>query len=85
MCAKKYEYEIHIGEVFDMETNSKKPKQKMIITKEQFYIIEAFANRKIDADLNTIYKLNDCEFRVFPHFDFNSNNENCITKKIKNI
>jgi hypothetical protein len=60
-------YEIHIGEVFDLSTNSKKPKQILIITEEQLAVIEEFADQRKDAELNTIYKLNECEFRIFPH------------------
>lgn len=62
-------YEIHIGEIFDLTTNAKKPKQTLIITQDQLAVIEQFAYKRKDAELNTIYKLNDCEFRIFPHFD----------------
>ncbi len=65
-------YEIHIGEIFDSTTNSKKPKQIMIITQEQLAIIEHFADQIKDAELNTIYRLNDCEFRILPHFESGS-------------
>lgn len=63
-------YEIHIGEIFDLTTNSKKPKQTLIITQDQLAVIEQFADQRKDAELNTIYKLNECEFRIYPHFDF---------------
>lgn len=62
-------YEIYIGEIFDLTTNSKRPKQKLIITEEQKAVIELFASQRKDADLNTIYKLNECEFCIYPHFD----------------
>lgn len=62
-------HEIHIGEVFDTETNSNKPKQVLIITDEQLAIIERFAHTKKDAELNTIYVINDCVFRIYPHFE----------------
>ena len=62
-------YEIHIGEIFDLTTNSKKPKQTIIITQDQMVVIEQFASQRKDAGLNTIYKLNECEFRIYPHFN----------------
>lgn len=65
-------YEIHIGEIFDLTTNTKKPEQTIIITQDQMAVIEQFANQRKDAKLNTIYKLNECEFRVLLHFDFGS-------------
>lgn len=61
-------HEIHIWEVLDLETNSKRPKQTLIITDEQLSVIEQFASTRKDAELNTIYKLNDCEFKIYPHF-----------------
>lgn len=63
-------YEIHIGEIFDLATNSKRPERILIITEDQLTIIEQFANQRKDAELNIFYKLNECEFRIFPHFDF---------------
>ena len=63
-------YEIHIGEIFDLTTSSKKPKQTLIITQDQLAVIEQFSDQRKDAELNTIYKLNECEFRILPHFDF---------------
>lgn len=62
-------FEIHIGEVFDIKSNTKKPKQIIIITDEQRAVIEHFASQRKDEELNTIYKLNDCEFRIYPKFD----------------
>ncbi len=62
-------YEIHIGECFDLLSNTKKPKQVLIITREQLAIIEHFANQRKDEELKTIYKLNDFEFTIIPHFN----------------
>ena len=31
---------------------------------------EQFADTRKDEDLNTIYRLNQCEFKVMPHFSF---------------
>ena len=61
-------HEIQIGEVYDQETKSYKPKQTYIITDEQRYIIEMFADVKKDNELQPIYKINDCEFKLIPHF-----------------
>ena len=62
-------YEIHIGEIFDLETKSKKPKQVLIINDDQRAVIEQFATQRKDAELNTYYKLNECEFRIIPRID----------------
>ncbi len=64
-------YELHIGETFDLEKGEKCAKQIIQITEEQFAVIQQFAYTKKDADLNTIYKLNDCEFKVYPYFNLN--------------
>lgn len=61
-------YEIHIGETFNIDNASAKlPLKRIIITDEQFAILEAFASQRRDEHLNIIYKLNDCEFRIYPH------------------
>lgn len=67
----KYNYEIQIGEVFDLTTNKNKPKQTIYITDEQLRVIEIFANTKKDADLNTVYIINGCEFRIVPRLNLN--------------
>lgn len=64
------QYEIHIGNVYDLESKINKPKQTIIITKEQLMVIEQFAYTRKDEDLNTIYILNHCEFKVTPHLEF---------------
>ena len=66
-------FEIHIGKIYDLESKTEKPKQRIIITREQFTVIEQFADTRKDEDLNTIYKLNQCEFKVMPHFSFEDN------------
>ena len=63
-------FEIHIGNIYDSESKSEKPKLTMIITREQFVVIEQFADTRKDEDLNTVYRINQCEFKVVPHFDF---------------
>ena len=61
-------FEIQIGKVYDLESKTEKPKQTLIITGEQLAVIEQFADTRKDEDLNTIYRLNECEFKVLPHF-----------------
>ena len=68
-------YEIHIGEVIDLITGLSKPRQIFIITEEQFAIIEMFANQTKDFELNTIYKLNDCEFKLMPSIETGNSEE----------
>lgn len=64
-------YEIHIGEALNANNLIETiPLKKIIITQEQLAVIEMFASQRKDAELNTIYKLNECKFRIYPHFDF---------------
>ncbi len=63
-------YEIHIGSIYNIETGQTAPKQVMIISHEQFEVIKMFADQKKDSELKTIYKINNCEFTVYPHFEF---------------
>ena len=66
-------YEIHIGKALNAKNLSETiPLQKIIITQEQLAVIEMFASQRKDAELNTIYKLNECEFRILPHWDFST-------------
>ena len=63
-------YEIHIGEIFDLTTNTKRPKQILVVTQEQHDAIIHFADQRKDAELNTIYKLNECEFSIKPLYTY---------------
>ena len=63
-------YEIHIGKAINANNLNETIPLKKIITQEQLAVIEMFASQRKDAHLNTIYKLNECEFRIYPHFDF---------------
>jgi len=63
-------FEIHIGKIYDLESKTEKPERTMIITREQLAVIEQFADTRKDEYLNSIYKLNQCEFKVIPHFNF---------------
>ena len=66
-------YEIHIGKALNGNNLSETiPLRKIIITQEQLAVIEMFASLRKDAELNTIYKLNECEFRILPHWDFST-------------
>ena len=65
-------FAIHIGKVYDLESKTEKPKLTMIITREQFALIELFADTRKDEDLDIVYRLNKCEFKVIPYFDFDN-------------
>ena len=65
-------FAIHIGKIYDLESKTEKPKLTMIITREQLALIEQFADTRKDEDLNIIYRLNKCEFKVIPYFDFDN-------------
>lgn len=69
MQIMKQQYEIQIGEITELTSGIKTPKQIIVITRDQFEVIETFASTRKDEDLNTIYKLNDCEFKVLPKFN----------------
>jgi len=61
-------YEIHIGEVYDLNESKVVPKRKIIITEEQLSIIEELADIHKDEEMNKVYKINACYFRVVPNF-----------------
>ena len=63
-------YQIEIGEVYDIVEQAKVPKQKIIITQSQLAIIEMFANIERDEDLNCVYTLNSCRFKINPVINF---------------
>lgn len=60
-------YEIHIGRVYDPMDNSFKSEQVIIVNEDQLSILTHFANSRKDKHLNTVYKINECEFQVLPH------------------
>lgn len=62
-------YEIHIGTAFNMDTIMQDAKFKIIITQEQFFVIEQFADIELDAELKRTYIINKCRFTVQPHSD----------------
>lgn len=62
----KERWEIQIGQMFNILTNRVEIKQKIEISTEQFEIIKRFADTRKDEDLNPIYILNSCEFKVVP-------------------
>jgi len=68
-------HEIHVGEHIDISTGQNCPNHKFGITQEQYDILRIFANTRKDKYLNTVYKLNDVEFIVWPHFCFDSENK----------
>lgn len=63
------QYEIHIGEITEFPSMNVVPAQKIIISHDQFEVIKTFANTRKDKDLNTIYTLNDCDFKVLAVID----------------
>lgn len=63
-------WEIHIGQVMQLtEQGSREiPRQVLIINDEVKSFIENFADTRKDEHLNTIYKINACEFTLHPCF-----------------
>lgn len=57
-------YEIHIGSVIDGETFKSIPDQVIKITEDQFKIVEMFADLCKDENLTSIYKINNCKFKM---------------------
>ena len=64
-------YEIHIGRDYDLETKEHKPKHTLIISEDQLRIIKELADIRRDRDLNTIYIINEIEFKIIPVIEFN--------------
>lgn len=62
-------YQIHIGEVFDLEAKKPKPAQTIIITEDQKQLIDEFANTEKDENLHTIYIINAIKFKMYPFFE----------------
>ena len=62
-------FAIHICKIYDLESKTEKPKKTMIITSQQFALIEQFADTRKDEDLDIIYRLNQCGLKVIPYFD----------------
>ena len=63
----EFNYELHIGQKLCTETITWVPKQVLVITDDQREIIELFASRRKDADLNTVYAINNIDFTIHPH------------------
>lgn len=61
-------YEIQIGEVTDFESLQSRPKHTFIITESQFEVIRTFADVVKDEELNEVYVINKCRFKVVPIF-----------------
>lgn len=74
------EYEIQIGKMIDLATGKVIPSQTIIINRSQLELIEHFADTSKDESLNTIYKLNKCEFKVIPHLDFGKREDVIVYK-----
>ena len=51
-----------------MDAQKEDAKFKIVITREQFTVIEMFADIEQDEELNKVYILNKCRFKVHPHF-----------------
>jgi hypothetical protein len=64
---KTFDYKIEIGSVYDITEKKILPSKVILITSDQFEVIRMFANTKIDEYLNTIYKINNVEFKVVPN------------------
>jgi len=74
-------YEIYIGESRDLLGN-KSPRLVISITQEQYDIIKTFASTRKDENLNTIYKLNECEFYVHPQFYTEGDNDDSLKEDL---
>jgi hypothetical protein len=62
-------YEIQIGEVYDISLQKNRPKQTIHINEDQRRVIMIFASTRMDADVNTVYRLNDIEFKIIPLYE----------------
>lgn len=62
------EYKIIIEQGRSLPDNKEVPIQEIIITEDQKFVIEQFADIKRDKHLNNIYKINKIEFSIEPIF-----------------
>lgn len=59
-------YEIQIGSNYNLATQEAEPATKFQITGEQAEILERFADVRRDEELNTLYVINNCYFKIVP-------------------
>lgn len=64
-------YEMQFGEVFDLIQGQTKSKNIMIISADQFKIIESIADIEFSADLEKTYIVNKLRFKIVPNFKIN--------------
>ena len=59
-------YRIEIGSIMNLATQREEPRLSFEINEDEKLLIDIFASTRKDKNLNTIYKLNECEFKVTP-------------------
>jgi len=64
-------YKIQIGSIFNIEESRVEPKTVIEISEDQKMLIDQFAWTRKDENLNTIYRINDCEFTMVPVLEIN--------------
>ena len=61
-----YLYCINIGSVYCLNENKTIQTRSFGITESQRELLLMFADVRKDKDLNSIYRINDCEFTITP-------------------
>lgn len=59
-------YEVQIGSNYNLSTQQAEPAVKFTISQEQFEILVKFADVRRDDELNALYVINNCSFKMVP-------------------
>ena len=65
---KPESYVMEFGEQLNLQTMQKESVIKIVITQDQYGLIESLANVEIDVNLNKVYVINALRFKITPHF-----------------
>jgi len=62
-------YEMLIGKVYDISSQSIVPKRRILISEDQRNILVLFSNKRLNKLGYSIYNINGCEFEIQLSFD----------------
>ncbi len=60
-------WRICMGEKLDLSSMMKKPEIEIPISESQKMIIEMLADKSVDANLETVYVINNLRFKIYPN------------------
>ncbi len=67
--SEKYDIYSTCSCAIDLNTNKPISDPLMVVTESELNVLKRFASTEKDSELNTIYTLNNVEFRVYPHIE----------------